>query len=111
MGNGTWVCFDCREVLRRATTYSGNVSCPTCGHASKYLGTKIPVPAKRRVKEWRKLKEWFQTVSLADLNRVWVSRVRKRHRLEQEIARLAAMPASEGRAKTVRALKKQLAEL
>jgi DNA-directed RNA polymerase subunit RPC12/RpoP len=59
LGNGNWVCFECREAVRRPTQHADDVPCPACGQKCKYLGTQIPVPPKRSVKAWRELQDWF----------------------------------------------------
>jgi hypothetical protein len=69
------------------------------------------VPPKRRLKAWRQLREWVGEYSVANLERAAILRVRRLHHLEREIAKLAAMPKNEGRAKAILLLKKKLAEL
>jgi hypothetical protein len=110
-GNGTWVCFDCRVTVRRPTLYSGEVPCPSCGQGCLYLGTKVAVPGKRSIRAWRDLREeWGHWQRLAR-ERAWRHRVRERHRLEQELANLRALPPNGGRAATIRKLQKKIAEL
>ena len=53
MSNATWVCFDCREVLRRPTEYREAVPCPNCGPGARYLGTKIRIPSKADDRAWQ----------------------------------------------------------
>src|SRR5260370_30504354 len=101
MGNGTWVCFDCRETVRRPTQHAKAVPCPCCGQTCTYLGTKIPVPPRRDVKIWRSLRESFRQSRVAAQQRAWVGRVRERHRLEREIAEIEAMPRNKGQARTI----------
>ena len=108
MGTAAWVCFDCRTAVRRNTAFAGDVPCPSCGKLSSYLGYKIPVPPKDKQREWSALrdqlaKERMQRELAAD-----AAAVRSRHDLEQEIARLEAMPANEGRSKAIRLLRRQL---
>ena len=111
MGNGTWACFDCREAVRRPTQHTADIPCPKCGRACKYLGTKIPIPIRRNAKAWRQLRERLGELTLAGRERAWIMRVRRRHQLEQAIAKLEAQAKNEGRANTIRQLKKQLADL
>lgn len=108
MGTAAWVCFECRTAVRRNAAFAGDVPCPSCGKLSSYLGYKIPVPPKDKQREWSALrdqlaKERMQRELAAD-----AAAVRSRHDLEQEIARLEAMPAKEGRSKAVRLLRRQL---
>jgi hypothetical protein len=57
MGNASWVCFDCRESVRRPCGYQADVPCPKCAQNCRCIGTKIPVPRKRDAKAWRELRE------------------------------------------------------
>lgn len=108
MGTAAWVCFDCRGAVRRNTAFTGEVLCPTCGKRCSYLGYKIPVPPKGKLREWSALREQLaRERSNRELN-ADVSAVRRRHDLEQEIARLEAMPTNEGRVTAVRLLERQL---
>lgn len=111
IGNATWACFDCREAVRRPTQYAGDVPCPRCGQACTYLGTKIPLPPKRDAKAWQELRDELCQRRLADQDRAWRMRVRRRHQLEQQIAKLAAQPRNDGRAQKIHLLKNRLAEL
>jgi uncharacterized Zn finger protein (UPF0148 family) len=94
--------------VRRNTAYAGEVTCPTCGKPCSYLGYKIPVPPKNKRREWSELHQQLaRERSERDLE-AHEAAVRSRHDLEQEIARLEAMPANEGRAKAIRLLKRRL---
>lgn len=111
MGMAAWVCFACRAAVRRNTQYTGEVPCPLCGKPCTYLGYKIPVPPKSKLREWSALhqqlaRERSERDLVAD-----EAAVRARHDLGQEIARLEAMPANEGRAKAVRLLRRRLSGL
>ena len=108
MGTAAWVCFDCRAAVRRNTAFAGEVPCPTCGKLCSYLGYKIPVPPKDKRREWSALhQQLVRERSERDLAADEAA-IRNRHDLEQEIARLEAMPANEGRAKAIRLLKRRL---
>jgi hypothetical protein len=109
MGNGNWVCFNCRETVRRPTQYSGQVPCPGCGRNCTYLGTKIAVPSKRSVKAWKQLRELLIDGSLAAQERAWTAHLRARHKLEKEIANLELQLRKEGRVEVIRLLRKRLA--
>lgn len=111
MGNGTWVCFECREVVRRPTHHAEAVPCPVCGERCNYLGTKIQIPAKRSIKAWRDLRDWFREMSQISRERIQIDRVRQRHQMEREIAKLEALPSNEGRASMIRRLRRELGEL
>jgi hypothetical protein len=109
MGNATWVCFDCREAVRRPTHYPDAVPCPQCGRACCCLGTKIRIPAKGDEPAWRDLRDGIREQRLADHERIERMRVRRRHRLERQIADLEARPPNEGRAKALQLLRDRLA--
>ncbi len=107
MSNHTWACFSCRTSVRRPAP-SKDVRCRLCGKQSDYLGTKIPVPAHSKIKEWRALgASYFSSRRSAELGRLALL-VRTKHGLEQEISRLSAMPANEGRAAAIKLLTKRL---
>lgn len=52
-------------------------------------------------------REWQAECS----ERIYHAKVRLRHKLERQIVAIKAMPSNEGRQKTIRDLKAQLAEL
>src|SRR4030095_8527682 len=57
IGNGTWVCFDCRQTVRRPVLWSLPVSCPQCGALCTGLETQTRIPAKRNAKAWHSPRE------------------------------------------------------
>jgi hypothetical protein len=111
MGNATWVCFDCREAVRRPTHHPAAVPCPQCGRACQCLGTKIRIPSKGDERAWQDLRVGIREQRIADVERSERMRVRRRHRLERQIAELEARPTNEGRARTLHLLREQLASL
>jgi hypothetical protein len=110
MSNATWVCFDCREVVRRPTHNSAAVLCPQCRRACRWLGTRIRIPAKGDERAWRELRVDIRERELANQERIERKRVR-RHRIERRIADLEARPSNEGRVRTLRRLRERLASL
>ncbi len=108
MGKAAWVCFDCREAVRRDTQYLGAVPCSKCAKPCRYLGYKIPVPPKRDLSTWEALRNQLNAEKLQRQERVFETGVRRRHALEQEIAKLEARPENAGRKAAVRELRKQL---
>lgn len=108
MGNATWVCFDCREAVRRPTHYYEDVPCPQCGQAARCLGTKIRIPAKDDDRAWQSLLASIRERRLAAVERMELMRVRRRHELERHIAELEARPANKGRQRTIQLLRKEL---
>jgi hypothetical protein len=109
MGNATWVCFDCREAVRRPTHYLEPVACPQCGQASRCLGTKLRIPTKGDDRSWHALRSSIRKQRLATLEYSKRMRVRRRHRLERQIAELEALPANEGRESAIQRLRGKLA--
>jgi hypothetical protein len=109
MGNATWVCFDCREAVRRPTHYPGAVSCPRCGLASRCVGTKIRIPGKRDDRRWNALRSYLSLQRRVALENREHIRVRRRHGLERRIAEIESRPVKEGRLRTLHELKERLA--
>ena len=108
MGTAAWVCFDCRAAVRRSTAFAGPVPCPTCAKACSYLGYKIPVPPKDKPRAWSALRNQLARERIQRELAADVAAVRARHDLEQEIARLEAMPANAGRTRTIQLLRRRL---
>lgn len=108
MGNAAWVCFKCRESVRRPTHYTADVPCPKCGQRCRCIGTKIPVPAKRDVRAWRELRAGLDAQAVKVAEAEHRERVRRRHSLEQEIRRLESRPKNDGRGKAIGLLKRRL---
>lgn len=84
------------------------VSCSQCGTDMVYLGDKIEIPQKRDDQGWDSLREWLGQVRRNYEQATFKQWVRRRHDLEQEIERLASMPANPGRTKAISLLRKQL---
>jgi hypothetical protein len=93
MSNSTWVCFDCREAVRRPGYKNPDVSCPRCGQPCRNIGHRIRLPSKRAVKAWAALRGSLQQETIANTERLHRYRVRQTHRVEKEIARPQALPA------------------
>jgi hypothetical protein len=84
------------------------VSCAACGRPCAYLGYKIPVPPKAKLREWAALREQLARGRMRQQLDAEAFAVRYRHDLEQEIVRLETLPSNEGRAKRIRSLRKRL---
>src|SRR4051812_22908379 len=111
MGNGTWVCFECRAAVRRPTwrlvtylrpwligrTDVGKVHCPKCRGACHFLGPTIEIPPKRDVAAWSRLGEQVTMIQVAAAEGRFKGLVRRRHDLEQRIRELETRPANPGR--------------
>lgn len=109
MRKASWVCFACREAVRRPVLYTGDVPCPKCKQACTCLF--VPIPAKRDVRVWGKLQEKFRACSIGMKERSQTIRARTLHDLELKIAELEAQPSNEDRANNLQALRKRLAEM
>jgi hypothetical protein len=109
VSNSAWVCFACRLQVRRQTQFAGDVRCPECANACIAIGYKLRVPAKRDATGWRELAALVAAAKARRGDDTQRARVRERHDLEQEIRRLAALPANPGRERAIRDLRKRLA--
>ena len=107
MSRYAWVCFECRERVRRHGS-ALNVRCFGCGRPSECLGYKTRIPPKRKVREWKSLREAFFGSRVRWAQRVAVERVRRRHFLEKQIEKLEALPANRERKAWLRRLKERL---
>src|SRR5262245_21721270 len=105
MSNVNWVCFDCQESVRLA-----NARCPKCGKAMVQLGKKIPIPPKRDKKAWGSLRKQIGEARRNLECRTIEDAVRRRHKLEQVIRKLEAMPSNEGRENSLSHFRKMLKE-
>jgi hypothetical protein len=107
MSNHHWVCFQCREAVRRPGI-ADNVRCPACGDPCIGLGTKVPVPPKSKVAVWKALEtDYFAR------RRTWHALVRQRavrrkHDIEREILKMEGLPNNEGRRSLLKQLKADL---
>ncbi len=108
MGTAAWVCFECRNAVRRNTQYVGDVPCPNCGRLCAYLGYRIPVPPKRKRREWSKLREQLSRERAAQALAAQHARQDERIALSREIERLAAKGPNPGRAAMIRRLQRRL---
>jgi DNA-directed RNA polymerase subunit RPC12/RpoP len=113
MSNNNWVCFTCREAVRRPGS-ADNVRCPKCAQACQNIGYKIPVPPKSKPKLWQALQQCRAEAMQNDA----AYSVRRMHdlekeiiNLEQEISRIEAMPENAGRRSLIKSLNKQLNEI
>jgi hypothetical protein len=84
------------------------VRCPACAQPCERLGYKIPIPPKSRKKAWEELFTGFYNYRREELARARRLRVRRIHELEQQVARLEALPVVRGRTRTLSLLKRRL---
>lgn len=109
MSNVNWVCFDCRESVRRPGHEDRPVLCLRCAHACWCLGSRTPVPPKQNVRAWQRLRKAFNERAVEAAVSRFEFGVQQSHRAERALRRLEAGPASPGRAKVLRGLKRRMA--
>ena len=55
-----FVCFTDKFAVKRGQWFGvGNPICPHCQIVMTNIGTRIPIPKKRNVKAWNKLRKQF----------------------------------------------------
>src|SRR5262249_16471970 len=108
MSNATWVCFECRKVVRRSTSPKPVVTCPQCRGSCYCLGRKVPVPPHEKVEAWRKLRDAVRSAIAETAVTEERRGVRHRHRIEQEIAKLEALPENSSRKALITKLRREL---
>ena len=108
MNNETWVCFDCREAVRRDAYHPAEVPCPSCGHVCLQIGDRIRIPSKSNARGWQRLRESLCEQRLGVLDTSQIAQVRQRHELEQQLLQVGLRSPNEGRAKSIRTLRKKL---
>lgn len=111
MSSATWVCFECRETVRRSRYTRAAVRCPSCGHSCRYVGHKLRIPPKTQPKAWQKLRDELQQEAIARVDSEPLIRLQNRRALQAEIDRLEARGPNEGRARQVRLLRRRLEKL
>ncbi len=95
-----------RLVRPDIVTYCKEVNCAKCNRPCHNIGYQIPVPTKRNIKAWLKLRE-------SERSRLWRNReesakesVRMMHDMEQGISRLEDLSVNKGRAAAIKKMKK-----
>ena len=111
MNNENWVCFDCREVVRRDGNHPTEVPCPSCGQACLWIGDRIRIPAKGNLRGWRKLRESIYEQRLKVLDKRQILKVRRQHELEQQILDVESRPPSPDRTMWIETLRKDLGSM
>lgn len=96
MSNTHYVCFTCRTAVRRAKQYrhfgqtdEKSPRCPHCARACFELADQIPLPPKRKTKDWQTL---LQTLRQRENSEYALSlryRTRRLHELEKQAEALA----------------------
>jgi hypothetical protein len=57
MSNHPWVCFSCRQTVRRPSPATAAVTCALCGGDCTHLSPMVKIPPKNKTKEWEKLRD------------------------------------------------------
>ena len=108
MTNASWVCFDCRRVVRRPTYPRTVVPCPVCGNACFCLGRKIPVPPKDKLAAWTSLRKDMQAMTIAWMLRREKEAVARRHEIEKQLRKLESLPTEQSRNHQIKKLREEL---
>ena len=108
MSKHKFVCFDCRQAVKRELYPKSDVLCSLCGKPCEYLGVKIPVPPKSKTKEWDGLRSQLENAAKERSEKETVRLVRRKHELEREIQKLESKPENPGRKSLINSLKREL---
>ena len=97
--------------MRRAT-YSGEfVKCSRCGQHSRYVGYKTRIPERQAKNEWELLRKTLEDKAIHRMEQAGKSKVRLRHELEKDLAKLQSRPENPGRNKAMRLLEREIKAL
>ncbi|MES2888293.1 MAG: hypothetical protein V4739_09815 [Pseudomonadota bacterium] len=107
MSNHHWVCFTCREAVRRPGG-SPDVRCPTCAVPCQSIGCKTPVPPKSKRQLWQALEADRAQAQREGNASARLASVQQVHALEKELARIESLPDNPGRRALIKQLHKQL---
>jgi hypothetical protein len=110
MSNYHWVCFSCREAVRRHGS-AENVRCPKCAEPCDNIGYKNPVPPKNKPHLWHELATAYAEARRNYFERRSTSNVRRLHALEQEVSRIQGLEPNAGRAALLKKLCSELSAL
>jgi hypothetical protein len=110
MSNCKWVCFACREAVRRYGS-AVDVRCPKCAKQCENIGYKIPVPPKSKPALWRELAVSYANARRRYFYRSAAANVRRIHDLEHEVARMESMEPNHGRLSLIKRLRADMASV
>lgn len=109
--NYSWVCFECRLVVRQPKTAKRVPLCVAC-HSDLYcLGYKVEVPPKDNLRGWRKLRDDCRELQLGINDERIVRKVRDAHAAERRIAELRTLPKNKDRENLITELKTKIPSL
>jgi hypothetical protein len=111
MRNATWVCFNCREAVRRVPWPQTVVPCPQCGQPCRNLGHKVRIPPKRQAKAWSELQQEVWRRAVVAQEREAQSRLERLRYLRDYIRQLRDRGPNETRDRRIRQLQKMIDEM
>ena len=117
MSSRTWVCFECRQSVRRTAHCSwdeeraAKILCPECRSPCVYLGYIIPLPPRRDVRAWEELNAQLVQERIDEREASQLMNVRRKHKLEKEIAKLEDRAQNPGLEALIKQLRKRLREI
>lgn len=103
----SFVCFDCRQILRRARGRVP-VRCSRCGEPARFVGCKLRFPRREDVAGWSRLRKRIAAARREEERSKDVAAVRARHALERRLKDLASRPENPERRREIRDLRKRL---
>lgn len=108
----TWVCFDCRQAVRRgAFGAAEEPRCARCRAPLVRLGHKITLPKRTDRRGWRDLRDCYRRGRASFVDRGGRARARRIHQLEREIRHLEGVPENPGKRRSHSLLRKKLESL
>jgi hypothetical protein len=108
--NYSWVCFDCRSIVRQPKTSRRIPKCPECKADCYCLGYKVEIPKKKDVRGWRRLRLECRRREVARLDQEAKQRAREVHASERRIADLRSRGQSRDREKLIADLQQKMHE-
>ena len=109
MSKHKYVCFECKQAVKRDFRKNDDVRCPSCGTECTYLGVKIPIPPKSKSKLWEKLKAQLESEKIQRSQVKVKANIIRKHELEKEMIKLENLPENSGRRSLIKSLKGKLA--
>jgi DNA-directed RNA polymerase subunit RPC12/RpoP len=109
MSKHKYVCFECKQAIKRDFRKNDDVRCSSCGVECTYLGVKIPIPPKSKPKLWENLKVQLEAEKIQRSKIREKSAIARKHKIEKEIKKLENLTENSGRRSLIKRLKNQLA--
>jgi hypothetical protein len=107
--NWTWVCFDCRQAVRRMVGGNPDVRCPSCAKPCECIGAAKRLPRKIDLKAWNVIREAYYAKRREQLLALESERREIIRQHEQQLETLSRMPPSREREQQIAALTTSLA--